>query len=66
MKVTPEQKVVLKDALSEFINARIPIGTYVANRYKDQDASFIAEKVNNVKDRIQRAEHLKLIIEGQL
>lgn len=43
---------VLNDALGEYIGAREAFENYVANRYPDMSASWCAEKVRQVRQRV--------------
>lgn len=43
---------IVRDALGEFISARIPLHDYVAKRYADQTQAFRENKLDEVAARI--------------
>lgn len=51
-------KQVLRDALSEFIQARTPVDDYITRRYGTHEWQFQRRKRQTVEERIQVANEL--------
>lgn len=52
MDLTQKEIMVLKEALVEFINARLPVHRYVESRYVGHERSFIQKKQESVGARV--------------
>lgn len=52
-------RMLLNDALAEFVNARTPVDDYVARRYADQDANFRANKADEILARNELAHKIR-------
>lgn len=53
-----EEKLLIRDALQDFIRMRSPAGQYVWSRYPRQDAQWKARKIIQVEARIRLAKQL--------